>query len=131
VNALYAKCKREEKQKFQFEQSVLKLTHKIESEKASIIKKQQADAKELEEAGGSDLISTQQREIVRLEALNNDLNDEVKKVKDDAEEALAQRDADKTEIEALRAKCERLEAEMNTIVDEIGFVKEVGMSTTS
>ena len=41
----------------------------------------------------------------------------------EASDKRAQADRD---VDLLRAQCQRLEAEINVIVDEIGFVKDVG-----
>jgi len=127
VNALYAKTKREERSKYEVEQSMKKLTKTLEHEKqASVALKQQGRA---HGERGSELevqLEEQEDEIQHLHAQNAKLQAKMQEVRDDAREALEEKARSQAEIAKLRARCQALEAEMDTIVDEIGFVREVG-----
>ena len=127
VNALYAKTKREERAKCQAEQSMLQMTKKMQKEKSVALQL------ETERNGGVERQShlemqlhDQEDEIQDLQLQNAKLQSKVREVKEEAQEAIDQREQANAEIARLRAKCAALEAELDTIVDEIGFVKEAG-----
>ena len=127
VNALYAKTKREERAKYQVEQSMLKLTATLEQEKAASVQLRQQGRGHAARGGELEAqLQEQEDEIQHLQSQNAKLQAKMQEVRDDARDALEQRDKSQAEIARLRAKCQALEAEMDTIVDEIGFVREVG-----